>query len=238
MKVLCSNDELMRNWTTRGFIREDQNHNVFHREANAKQECLWYNFYCKPGEILHLEGACTGDYLVDSIATKIDQLLPRKHFYLKDLAEYSLKEEWIEGIGSTWGVLNGGGAGHCLTGGVENLLCSYEKEIKTYQSTQFPNDCYLSPEIIDGINSKAINSNFKVYPNPVSGALFVQPRKSVDEGFTIEIFSMKGELVKTECVDGSTNIYQIDVSSLKTGIYILRMVSVSGNYSEEIIIKN
>ena len=237
MKVLCTSDILMKNWNTWGFIREDQNQQVFYREINAKKECLLYDFDCKPGEILHLSNACTGDYLVDSIATKLDNGISRKHFYLRYLSGSDTNEEWIEGIGSNFGILNGGGANHCMTGGGESLLCSYENDVKTYQSSLVPNYCYLSPEIINGIAPEKNILQYRVYPNPVFRDLFVQSPKINDGDFTLELYSIKGELINTECLEGGSNQFRIDVSSLKSGVYVVRLISASGRYSEEVIIK-
>lgn len=237
MKVLCTSDILMKNWNTWGFIREDQNHQVFYREINAKKECLLYDFNCKPGEILHLSNVCTGDYLVDSIATKIDNGISRKHYYLKYLSGSDTNEEWIEGIGSNFGILNGGGANHCMTGGGESLLCTYENDAKTYQSSLFPNYCYLSSEIINGIAPEKTVPQYLVYPNPVSRELFVRSPQINDGDFTLELYTVKGELVKTECLESGSNLHRIDVSSLKSGVYVVRVISASGKYSEEVIIK-
>jgi hypothetical protein len=119
----------------------------------------------------------------------------------------------------------------------EALLCYFEAGIKKYQSTEFPNYCYLSPEIIDGIAPEKTVSQFKVYPNPVSGELFIQPKSNIEEVYTLEMYSVKGELVKTECLQLGSNLQQISMSSLQNGIYILRLISDSGKYSEEVIVR-
>lgn len=237
LKVMRSEDKLMQNWMNDGFIREDANHKVFYRETKDKQEGLLYDFGCKRGEILHLGNRCIGDYLVDSIVIRVTDGVSRKHFYLHNLNNHFFisKEEWIEGIGSTWGIIDGGG-NHCLLGGGVNLLCSFDGGIKNYQSAQFPNYCYLSPEIINGIVPEKAVSELKVYPNPVSSNLFVQFTKNTAGNYTLELYSVKGELVKTECLEPGSNLHQIDTGSLQCGIYILRLVSDSGKYAEEIIV--
>jgi len=54
---------------------------------------------------------------------------------------------------------------------------------------------------------------------------------------TLELYSVKGELVNTECLEGGSNLHRIDVSSLKSGVYVVRLISASGRYSEEVVIK-
>jgi len=239
LKVMRSEDQQMKNWITEGYIREDNTWKVYFRDTNAKSECLLYDFGCQVGDTLNLDCGCIGKgYLVDSIKTIGSSGYSMKYFYLTYL-EYGTKEVWIEGIGSTMGILNGGGYGHCLTGGSmgEALLCYYDSGIKKYQSSEFPNHCYLSPEIINGIEPEKPVSQFNVYPNPVSGELFIQPNSNIEESFTLEIYSVKSELVKAECIIPGSTHYRINTSSLRNGIYILRLISDSGKYDEKVIVK-
>ena len=237
MKALRSEDLQMKKWIIEGFIREGGNKKVFYRDKIAKEECLLYDFGCKAGDTLFLNCVCSKfGFLVDSIKTVVTDGIPRKSFYLTYTESKSRKEEWIEGIGSTLGILNGGSFSHCMTGGSEALLCFSEDGIKKYKSPLVSNYCFLSPEIINGIISEKIITDFKVYPNPVSSILFVQHTPNTEENYTIELYSIKGELVKTECVEAYTNLCQIDVSSLRDGTYILRAISDSGKYAEEAIV--
>ena len=90
-------------------------------------------------------------------------------------------------------------------------------------------------DTITGIDEKQIN-NFIVYPNPVSKELFVEGNFKA-KGYNLELYSVKGELVKTECLDSRINQYRVDVSNLKNGIYILHLIATSGKYEEQVIIK-
>lgn len=234
-KVLRSEDQQMQNWIIEGFIREDTNKKVYYRDTNSIDECLLYDFGCSVGDTVFLNCTCPQyGFLVDSIKSKILDGTPRRHFYLTYM-ENETKGVWIEGIGSTLGVLNIG-YGHCMTGGGEALLCFFEGGIKKYQDSEFPNYCYLSPEIINGIEIGKAIAQFKVYPNPVSGELFIQPSSNIEEGYTLELYSTKGEKIKSECIEPGSNLYRFDTSSLRNGIYILRLISASGKYSEEEVI--
>jgi len=237
MKVLRSEDQQMQNWTVQGFIREESNLKVFYRDTLYKRECLLYDFGCKVGDTLHLDCVCPGTgYHVDSIKPIETEGVIRRYFYL-NYVENKTHEIWIEGIGSKWGILNAGGWMHCKVGGGENLLCFFEAGIKQYQDPGFPNYCYLSPEIINGISPEKNVQQYNVYPNPVSRELFVRSPQLNDGDYTLQLYSAKGELVKTECLEGGTNLHRIDVSSLKSGVYVLRLISASGRYTEEVIIK-
>ncbi|HCY42795.1 MAG TPA: hypothetical protein DHV48_15845 [Prolixibacteraceae bacterium] len=237
MKALRSDDQQMKKWIIEGFIREETNKKVFYRDITAKEECLLYDFGCKAGDTLFLNCVCReSGFLVDSIKTFVNDGVARKYFYLTYLKIKTTKEVWIEGIGSTLGILNGGSFSHCMTGGGEALLCFTEDGIKKYQSPLVSNYCFLNPDIIDGISPEKTISEFKVYPNPVSGKLFVQFPAITAENYTLELYSVKGELVKTECVEAFANLCQIDVSSLRNGTYILRVILDSEKYAEEAIV--
>ena len=78
----------------------------------------------------------------------------------------------------------------------------------------------------------------KIYPNPVSGELIVEPDQSVDKSYTLKLFSANGDLVKTECVDANLKYYLLDVSAIMSGIYVLQLITDSRSYTEEVIITN
>ena len=57
--------------------------------------------------------------------------------------------------------------------------------------------------------------SFKIYPNPVQNILYV---KGSSEAYSIEIYSLIGQLVKTV-----SNANEIDVSLLSQGVYLIRI---------------
>lgn len=236
MKVRRSEDQQMQKWTTQGLIREDSNKKVFYRDILAKEECLLYDFGCKAGDTLSLNCVCReSGFLVDSIKTVVNDGVAHKYFYLTYLKTKTLKEVWIEGIGSTLGILNGGSFSHCMTGGGEALLCYSESGIKKYQSPMIEKYCYLSRDIINGIPEKAL-PQLKVFPNPTSGVFSIQTTLNFDEG-TLELLTVKGELIKTECLNQGSNLHRMNLSSLRSGVYILRLFTNTGKYYEEMIVK-
>ncbi len=115
------------------------------------------------------------------------------------------------------------------------LRCYSDPEIGFYQFENIPCDKILSWP--DGFTSLNKSSGFTVFPNPVSAELFVKSSGGFEEDYTLELFSVKGELVKTECLEGGNSLNRIDVSSLKSGVYVVRLISASGRYFEEMIIK-
>ena len=72
-------------------------------------------------------------------------------------------------------------------------------------------------------------SEVKVYPNPATDYIQVEALGS----FTAEIFSMDGRLLLSE--DDGNKGQQIDVSSLKAGLYFIRISSEKEAFSTAVL---
>jgi hypothetical protein len=74
---------------------------------------------------------------------------------------------------------------------------------------------YGSPKAINDTSNSGEASGVIIYPNPVQNILYV---KGNSEAYSIEIYSLIGQLVKTV-----SNANEIDVSLLSQGIYLIRI---------------
>lgn len=89
-------------------------------------------------------------------------------------------------------------------------------------------------------NAPASNINYEmqtklnIYPNPVSGnEVFID--SSLDKTTTVELFDLTGkQILAPKILDYKTTI---NVSAYKTGMYILKFKSNSGEYSHKLMIK-
>ena len=88
------------------------------------------------------------------------------------------------------------------------------------------------------ISGEKIMPRLRVYPNPTSGELYIETDQVINKGYTLELFSAKGKLIKTECVEGGLKLHKLDISAIISGTYILRLVTSSRRYAEEVIIKS
>jgi predicted extracellular nuclease len=75
-------------------------------------------------------------------------------------------------------------------------------------------------------------SQIKIYPNPTNG---VDLNISTNEDVSIEVFNILGKLVLTDEI--STNKNKIDISTLNTGIYLIRLSSDDGSTTRKFIKK-
>jgi len=77
------------------------------------------------------------------------------------------------------------------------------------------------------------HSGVSIYPNPVSGSLFVSSPSLVDE---IYIYSIQGEILHFQS-GLSTSSISYDMSNYRAGIYIMRLKLEDGSYLSHKIIK-
>jgi hypothetical protein len=74
-----------------------------------------------------------------------------------------------------------------------------------------------------GLEENALNNQLSVFPNPANGIVNISLGEDLGTA-NIEITSMSGQLVKAETIE-STNNASIDVSTLETGVYILKLTA-------------
>lgn len=81
-------------------------------------------------------------------------------------------------------------------------------------------------------------STFSIFPNPVTnGEIYISNNKQTPI-VHIEIYSILGQLVKQPFIPNKDSKIQLDVSNLKSGIYLIRMYSETGkSSSQKLIIK-
>ena len=93
-------------------------------------------------------------------------------------------------------------------------------------SSPAPNNCAA---LVDVKNTASSMSEIKVYPNPATDYIQVEALGS----FTAEIFSMDGRLLLSE--DDGNKGQQVDVSSLKAGLYFIRISSEKEAFSTAVL---
>lgn len=81
------------------------------------------------------------------------------------------------------------------------------------------------------------NSNlFKIYPNPSNGLLNININNYIGE-LQINVFDLNGRQVYNQNVTNFNNTNAINLESLSTGIYVLKLQGENLNYSEKIILE-
>jgi len=87
------------------------------------------------------------------------------------------------------------------------------------------------------VANKPYNTQFNVYPNPTTEAISINlGTELLEENITLNLFDLKGKLVKSEQVHTSTILWNI--SDLKKSTYLLKVQGGSSSFPVQKIIKN
>ena len=95
----------------------------------------------------------------------------------------------------------------------------------------------------DGIGSysKVVSVNFgdkqsfSIIPNPAKDFATISFSKSVDKA-SIAVYDITGKQVITQTLNASANSYKINTQSLKSGLYVIKVNTATGNYNEKLLI--
>jgi hypothetical protein len=95
-------------------------------------------------------------------------------------------------------------------------------------------DCgYLSI----GLNEmKPVNNKVEIFPNPTSDVLYLTTKNKVD--YSVQLFDYSGQRMGNDQFIANDGHLQINVVSLKRGMYFLRIYYKDGQVQNEKIIKN
>ncbi len=92
-------------------------------------------------------------------------------------------------------------------------------------------DRYLNPlnkqfraEIKTSVSSPKLNASIIIYPNPATDFLKVRFNEGVAEDYRVQIIDMTGKIHLSTTMNSSASEQVIDVRSMKSGNYILRLI--------------
>ena len=219
-----------QDWTLQNFMREDENKKVWYKMINSGMEELYYDFSLEIGDTLpenlgrttHIETV-----IVEDITYKtIQNGEVHKVWHLSYISGY--KESWIEGIGSTIGVLEPVTAD--LVGLYNELLCVHENEELIYNENTLQGICYKSGST--GIKDYDKNQIY-IYPNPTKNELVIDNGQlRID---SVELFDVLGRKLQFKIVNLQSEIV-IDISEITDGIYFIKIASSKGEIIKKVLI--
>ena len=99
---------------------------------------------------------------------------------------------------------------------------------------------YVGFREIDKGNGKLFKSEIKLYPNPVNTIANVEFETAARGSVSAKIYDVNGRFVKNVnfgTLPAGKQIQKIDVSGLKTGIYIIRIISGNQSKTSKFIVK-
>ncbi len=241
-KILVSEDYYMLAWDLKGFAREDTNRRVYFRTLTG-DEGLVYDFDVDIGDTVDFINPFlpieyfdttiivinkTSVFFGDTIRTAIDIAKCNA-----DTAAGYCVERWIEGVGSTIGVLENGYRIASVVGWYYRLICYYDNDLLIYQDSNY-NKCYYNISIEEYDD----NNSLKIFPNPVKDKFTIE-FSSTHDNAEIQILQIDGKLIKTISIEKYEKQIVLDSKGIDNGIYycILKVDGINTGQAKIAIIK-
>lgn len=96
-------------------------------------------------------------------------------------------------------------------------------------------EVYDTASVTQSINSKFLNEEVKLFPNPSSGTVYLNLSKGMSSTWCVEVFDATGTMVLLQTKDIRTEEFVIDISALKNGTYIVRISSEDEIYTNKLV---
>ncbi|MFH2142905.1 MAG: T9SS type A sorting domain-containing protein [Bacteroidota bacterium] len=232
-KKVYTAEDTISGWTNIGFMREDSLGKVFYINDwdTIMNEELLYNFGLNVGDSTQLFTGCSGN----AVVLEIDSIFIFDRFHKRIIMDFedaytNTNEYWIEGIGSTYGLM---WPNYSCVGGMPYLLCYYENDTLKYENPDY-NNCIV-PTGISEENLNGINKIF-ISPNP-TGNIITFKCHEINANVNLEIFDSFGRTVVSRKFI-YTDRNEVDISNLSDGIYLFRLTNSGFTLSEKFIKQN
>lgn len=195
----------------------------FQEIGKARTEIILYDFSLNIGDSMELTNPISpfpknpGFFKLDSIKyIPLYNGTPHRFFYLSPSISSTSTENpiWVEGIGSL-NLINAPGGTPDING-VGKLSCFFKNGIIYYADLNMIEAC--DPKFVTS-TSEIYNPKLAVFPTLVTDFLTI---KNTDESTFIQLINLQGEIVQERLTFSSTDI-NLNVSSLKSGVYIVRV---------------
>jgi hypothetical protein len=120
-------------------------------------------------------------------------------------------------------------AGNALQSNLGTYTPSLDTGVDAYP-LDFPFQMY-GAEVL-GVNDNTLSSQVSVSPNPAVNTVTISNRSNINLS-TVQIYNIEGKLLQTVSVDGSSTT--LDISSLASGIYMVKISSEQGIATKKLI---
>ena len=79
------------------------------------------------------------------------------------------------------------------------------------------------------------NQTFSIIPNPATDFATINFSKAIDKA-TISVYDMTGKQLISQSLSGNANSYKLNTQSLKSGLYVIKVNTATGDYNEKLLI--
>ena len=217
-KIFNSMDVNLLIWDHVGYLREDTSKKIFARDMTGN-EGLIYDFDVNIGDTIYFNNPFFTYAILDSliIVDTIYQInyagaLRNAIDVRRDIGG---QETWVEGVGNTIGILEGGYGLLSYTGWSVRLLCFFENDTLLYHYAPY-SECFY--ENVNNVENSSLTSEINIYPNPASS--FLQVSSESIKLTSCSILDIYGKVVKQFTI---SNTHTINVADLQKGIYFIKL---------------
>ena len=231
------------------FFRNDSlNKKAYLRFKNDTTEYLFYDFDLSLGDTLHQNRVSPqGTFIVDSISTQIIGGANRKVFYFNNSGGIQLTNfRLIEGIGFTTQFLHlpihfsTPGNPFLNRANHQSLVKVCENGASNYTNlASIPSNLPLLSSmcgLLTQLDELSAKTTVSIYPNPTLGEVNLEMEEE-DVLVDILVVNQLGQKERVSFSKQSNSEYKIDITDLKSGIYVLNFISRSGSVASERIVK-
>lgn len=207
---------------------------------------LVYDFnHTDVGDTIYTNVLTGNPNLFGHLITNKDSVLIGTQFHvrlhLQDPSNIYHIEDWIEGVGSSWGLPFA--TFWSATDNSYDLTCFYEaQQLKygnpspTYGFCQAPLPIITCDSVFSPVSENTLkNTLFNLYPNPASDIFTLNIDNRNNANLTLNIYNVLGTLVKSETL--KQNNRQINTEDLSNGIYLVEIKSKEWTGKQKLIIQ-
>ena len=191
-------------------LRSDSLHRIYRYDDVSQGDLIFYDFSLQLGDTADFNGILTGPFqqTVDSV----DQVMLANGTMAKRIIFGSFHEEWIEGVGSLFGLMEMG-AITILDVGYQ-LVCYEENGVTIYENSNLL-PCYQTNV---GIEDLLADDQWSVFPNPSKESISVS---GLPEGIQLDLIDPAGRLVQTWTSGANGQSYSLN--EVGEGLYFLTL---------------
>lgn len=207
-----------------GAYREDTlAQKVYYLPSGASSDTLLYDFTVNVGDTLPLSYTVV---VSNSVVTSIDSILIDNNYRkrIEISADVGLNVFWIEGIGSTFGLLT------TLEVQFEhyiNLVCFIEDGLTIYPNVTYPCDSIVS------IEERLSEPEIIISPNPALDRIRIQvPENLIVK--SVQVCNVMGQIVISQ---KGLGLNSVNITHLPSGIYLLKMLTSAGLLTGKLVIR-
>ena len=180
-------------------------------------EYLLYDFSLNVGDTFNVVNSRDSILVLSSVDSVLINNNYRKRWH------FGGDRTWLEGIGSVGGLFFP--LQYCFE--EDQMLTCYEDSIINWLNPELAQngiDCF-------SVGIKPIDTQVelsKAYPNPCLDFITIDFNQNIARNTSVEIYNLLGQFIKSFALPANFKKANIDVSSLKRGVYIYKVLTVDG----------